>query len=96
MNIHKNSSKEKLIEALMNVLKSDKIYFPDAELTAREKSEKFASIHVELREEGYGTRTRTVILVDEENNVDYVEETMTENGEWKTTYLTIPKRNSLL
>lgn len=101
LNIHKNSTKEELVEGLMEVLKSTKRHFPDPELTARrnETAEKFSSIHVDLSEEDYGTRTRTIILVDEEGKVDYIEETMTSldpNGEWTKTHLTIPKSNSML
>jgi uncharacterized protein with NRDE domain len=39
---------------------------------------------------GYGSRTHTVILVDELNNVDFIEVTMATpdpNGEWVTTRL---------
>lgn len=100
LNSHKNSSKEILIEALMKILKNTHKHFPDAELTARrdETAERFSSIHVEMPEEGYGSRTRTIILVDEEGNVDYIEETMTSldpNGEWAKKHLTIPMKNSI-
>lgn len=92
---HKDSTKDELIEALMELLKSTTKYFPDAELSMRrnETAEPFSSIHVDLHEEGYGTRTRTIILIDYENNVEYIEETMkTENpiGEWEKTHLNIP------
>jgi uncharacterized protein with NRDE domain len=98
LDIHKNSSKEDLLDSLMNILKSDKKHLPDEELLARknETAEFFSSIHVEMPEEDYGTRTRTIILIDEAGNVDYVEETMTSldpNGEWAKTHLTIPKTN---
>lgn len=95
LSCHKDSTKDELIEALMELLKSTTKHFPDAELSTRrnETAEAFSSIYVDLREEGYGTRTRTVILIDNKNNVDYIEETMkTENpnGEWEKTHLNIP------
>lgn len=97
---HKQSSKEKLIEELMKILKSKTKHYPDAELLLRrqETAERFSSIHVEMPEEGYGTRTRTIILVDESDNIDYIEETMTSldpDGEWEKTHLTIPKTTSI-
>ena len=97
---HKHSSKENLIEELMKILKNKVKHFPDAELLMRrqETAERFSSIHVEMPEEGYGTRTRTIILVDESGNVDYIEETMKSldpDGEWEKTHLTIPKTTSL-
>lgn len=84
----------------MKILKDQRKHFPDAELTARrnETAEIFSSIHVEMPE-GYGTRTRTIILVDEAGNVDYIEETMTSldpHGEWIRTHLKIPKKSSML
>jgi uncharacterized protein with NRDE domain len=100
LNRHKNSSKDELVEGLMDVLKCKQKNFPDAELSERkqETAEYFSSIHVELPDEDYGTRTRTIILVDQSGNVDYIEETMMSldpNGEWSKSHLTIPKMNSM-
>lgn len=90
---HKSSCEEELLEALMSILKDETKYFPDAELLQRrEDAENFSSIHIKIPGLGYGTRTRTVVLVDNENNVDYIEETMSgENpdGEWIKTHLKI-------
>lgn len=96
---NKNESKENLLQDLMAVLKDRRRYFPDEELTSRrqETAEDFSSIHVEIPND-YGTRTRTVILVDNDNNVDYIEETMTTldpNGEWTRTWIQIPKDGSV-
>jgi uncharacterized protein with NRDE domain len=98
---NKDSSKDQLVEELTKILKSKVSHFPDEELTTRrqETAELFSSIHVEIPNDFYGTRTRTIILVDEANNVDYIEETMTSldpNGEWAKTHLTIPKKPSSL
>lgn len=92
---HKDKSKDELVAALMDLLKSDTKHYPDEELLARrqETAERFSSIHVDFPEEGYGTRTRTVILVDQDFNLEYIEETMASEdpkGRWETTYLKIP------
>jgi uncharacterized protein with NRDE domain len=100
LNSHENKSKEELTTALMNLLKCDTRHYPDDELRARlqDTAERFSSIHVGLSELGYGSRTRTVILVDDNYNVEYLEETMTgedPNGDWVTTCHTIPNKTSL-
>jgi uncharacterized protein with NRDE domain len=96
---HKDKSKEELIAGLMNLLKSDTKHYPDEELHARlqDTAEQFSSIHVNFPDLGYGTRTRTVILVDEDHNLDYIEETMASEdpeGCWETTRLTITNKPS--
>lgn len=98
LELHNDASQEDLIEALLAILKDETKYYPDAELLARrrETAEPFSSITVRLP--GYGTRTRTVILVDMDNNVDYIEETMISedpNGEWIRTHLKIPNDKSV-
>lgn len=97
---HKNCSKDDLINALMNVLKSETKHLPDHELFLRrsESAIHFSSIFVQIPDVSYGTRTRTIILVDEDENIDYIEETMTSddpNGEWEKTHLKIPKTAKL-
>ena len=101
LDAHAHSTKEELLENLTNILKNKEKFMPDLELTSRRKetAEHFSSIHVVLPDEGYGTRTRTIILVDETGNIDYVEETMTSedpDGKWATTHLKIPKLVSQL
>lgn len=85
-----NLTKEVLIDSFNLILKSRIKYVPDEELFERKKHEnvdpeRFSSIHMELKELGYGTRTHTIILVDKDNNIDYIEETMATTdpeGEW--------------
>lgn len=89
----KVESKEKLVEELMSLLKSNEKHFPDKELSRRvpEFTEKLASINVYFPESGYGSRTRTVILIDHENRMEFIEDTMVTadpDGEWKRTHLT--------
>jgi uncharacterized protein with NRDE domain len=92
INEHQNSSKDELIKSLKLFLSNNERHFPDDELSKRkpEEPERYSSIHIELKEHLYGTRTRTIILVDENNNIDYIEETMVDanpDGEWTETRL---------
>jgi uncharacterized protein with NRDE domain len=88
---HKND-KEKMIDALVGLLKSEEKHYPDEELLRRRgyDAEDFSSIHVR-HNQLYGTRTRTIILIDESNNVEYIEDTMINqdpaNSVWKMTKL---------
>lgn len=98
---HKNNSKEELVSALMNVLNSGTKHLPDEELFLRRSDSAihFSSIFVKIPDVGYGTRTRTVILVDDDSNIDYIEETMISEdpeSDWETTHLTIPKTTKKL
>ena len=79
----------------MTFLQSDKKCWPDEELLERrgEFAEALSSICVNAPDVGYGSRTRTVILVDEFNNVDYYEETLdSSNGEWLKTHLKLKQK----
>lgn len=76
-----------LISQLMNLLKCKKKLWPDAELQRRSPiwGEQLSAINVVMAYEGYGSRTHSVILVDSNNKMQFVEETMlTEDpfGEW--------------
>lgn len=89
-----DKDKESLIEALIELLKWDKKHYPDNELLKRRGSnaKDFSSIHVRFNLL-YGTRTRTIILIDQNNNVEYIEDTMVnqdpENPVWEMTKLNI-------
>jgi uncharacterized protein with NRDE domain len=88
---NKNEDKEIILNKLIELLKDDTKCWPDEELKFRapEWGEYLSSIKVNVPEHNYGTRTHTIILFDHFNNVDYYEETMTPNGEWKNTHLTL-------
>lgn len=84
-------NKDLFIDQLMNLLKSRERHYPDDELLRRRgtDAEFFSSIHVSGHDL-YGSRTRTVILVDKFDNIDYIEETITsfddpENPIWERT-----------
>lgn len=96
----RNSDKiprEELVDSLNIILKSEQKFFPDDELIERKKAEnvdpeRFSSIKISLKDLGYGTRTHTIITVDKDNNIQYIEETMrTEDpqGEWTKTHLNL-------
>lgn len=85
-----NKNKDVLIDELMNLLQCKERYYPDEELVRRrgQDAELFSSIHVRGHDL-YGSRTRSVILVDKFNNLDYVEETIAnddpKNPIWERT-----------
>lgn len=86
----KLESKELLIDELLGLLSSNEKHLPDAELSRRvpKHFEKLSSINVRFPEAGYGSRTRTIILIDHENRMEFIEETMVTadpDGEWKRT-----------
>lgn len=74
----------------MNFLKSSTKHRPCPELSKRRPldEEIFSSIHVDYASAQYGSRNRSVILVDHDDNVDYVEERMiSENDKWERKWL---------
>lgn len=91
---YSGGKKEDFVEHLMTMLKCEKRYLPDDELQWRrqESAPYFASIHVRITEVHYGSRTRTIILVDDDG-IDYYEETMTStdpDGIWERTHIKLP------
>lgn len=91
---HKEGSKESMVEALNELLKCDEKHYPDEELSRRQghDAKDFSSIHVRINEL-YGTRTRTIILIDQSNNIEYIEDTMVnqdpENSIWEVTNINV-------
>jgi uncharacterized protein with NRDE domain len=79
--IVQNSSqiqKPTLINSFLNLLKCDSKHYPCTELMKRRPNdaEVYSSIHVKHPSKLYGSRTRSVILVDHYHNIDYIEERM--------------------
>lgn len=62
----------------MNLLKCDSKHYPCTELIKRRPNdaEVYSSIHVKHPCIPYGSRNRSVILVDYTHNIDYIEERM--------------------
>lgn len=90
--ISEDIEKESLIDKLFLLMKDNKMNFPDHGGSAVYLPEEFvpalSSIFVEVPTIQYGTRSITVILVDKENMVTFVENTMTDplnqlDPEWK-------------
>lgn len=97
---HSGDNKDDFIDHLMTMLKCERRYLPDEELQRRrqESAPYFSSIHVRITEVHYGSRTRTIILVDDKG-IDYIEETMTSidpDGPWERTHITVPIISSAL
>ncbi|KAL5241033.1 hypothetical protein ACI65C_008443 [Semiaphis heraclei] len=73
-------NKDTLITELLELLKWDKLHYPDEELIKRtpkfhgtDDQKKFSSIFVEMPTRQYGTRTHTIILIDHDGKVEYNE-----------------------
>uniref|UniRef100_A0A182RNB4 Transport and Golgi organization protein 2 n=1 Tax=Anopheles funestus TaxID=62324 RepID=A0A182RNB4_ANOFN len=85
------ADKDAFVDELMGLLKNDVRHFPDADLTRRagQHAEFLSSINVRMPNGSYGSRTRTVILVDQSNHMEFIEETLIgtdpQTGEWITT-----------
>lgn len=87
-----NCPQEELVKNLMDLLKCKKKFWPDAELKRRAPlyGEYLSALNVLIPETGYGSRTHTVLLVDANNKMHFIEETMlTESpeGEWSRTHI---------
>ena len=73
-------------------LLSDEQKFPDDEELKRRMShvpnwEKFSSIFVTFPELNWGSRIKTVILIDNDNRLDFYEEALQADGTWSKTHL---------
>ncbi|XP_044738514.1 transport and Golgi organization protein 2 [Chrysoperla carnea] len=72
------SDKDKLVEELFYLLKWEDRHLPDPELERRapEWKEYLSCIFVNIPEAGYGTRTHSIVLVDDKGRIDFLEDTM--------------------
>ncbi|XP_034175232.2 transport and golgi organization 2 [Osmia lignaria lignaria] len=79
----KVSKQTELIEDLLTFLKSEEKHLPDPELQKRNRShyEELSSIFVSAGE--YSTRTHSIILVNGNNEITFVEETLMPDLTWK-------------
>ncbi|EDV38303.1 uncharacterized protein Dana_GF21807, isoform A [Drosophila ananassae] len=89
---HGQASVETLSGHLMQLLKKKHKFWPDVELKRRAPNwgEGLSSLNVHISEHGYGSRTHTVILVDGDNKMHFIEETMAgldPEGEWRRTHI---------
>ncbi|XP_031626638.1 transport and Golgi organization protein 2 [Contarinia nasturtii] len=87
-----NQSKDDLVNSLKNFLCDREKHWPDEVLNRRVSkwADKLSSICVRHDGANYGTRTRTIILIDGNNKVDFYEETMTSTNPddaWTRTHI---------
>lgn len=93
--IEKCPPKDNLVDGLMDLLKDETKFPQDPELMRRVRNmEKFSdvctklsSINVSVPEIMYGSRTRTVILIDRNNQLDFYEETWLEGNNWTRSHI---------
>lgn len=80
------------MNSLMDFLKSTTKHLPCTELSKRRPLDAkiFSSIHVDYPQVQYGTRNRSIILIDHDNHVDYVEERLLDDStNWERKWLQI-------
>ncbi|XP_064536997.1 transport and Golgi organization protein 2 isoform X2 [Drosophila montana] len=92
VNEHGHSDVATLSAELLQLLKNKHKFWPDAELKRRAPSwgEGLSALNVHIPEHGYGSRTHSLILVDANNRLHFIEETMAgldPNGEWERTHI---------
>lgn len=92
--IRNSLDKVSLVEGLVHLLKCEDSHLPDAEMEKRAPFgiDFLSSIYVKMLKGGYGTRTHSVVLVDEEFNVEFIEHTMRQpidpqNPQWDVTVI---------
>ncbi|XP_030563054.1 transport and Golgi organization protein 2 isoform X2 [Drosophila novamexicana] len=89
---HGHSDVATLSAELLQLLKNKHKFWPDAELKRRAPSwgEGLSALNVHIPEHGYGSRTHSLILVDANNRLHFIEETMAgldPSGEWERTHI---------
>ncbi|XP_017016068.2 transport and Golgi organization protein 2 isoform X2 [Drosophila takahashii] len=89
---HGGASVETLSSQLMQLLRNKHRFWPDAELKRRAPNwgEGLSALNVHIADHAYGSRTHTVILVDSQNRMHFIEETMAgldPQGEWSRTHI---------
>ncbi|KQS30378.1 transport and Golgi organization protein 2 isoform X2 [Drosophila erecta] len=97
---HGKSSVEALTAQLMQLLRNKHKFWPDDELKRRAPNwgEGLSALNVHIEDHAYGSRTHTVVLVDSENKMHFIEETMTgldPHGEWSRTHIERDFQNSV-
>ncbi|XP_039152903.1 transport and Golgi organization protein 2 isoform X6 [Drosophila simulans] len=97
---HGGASVETLSAQLMQLLRNKHKFWPDHELKTRAPNwgEGLSALNVHIEEHAYGSRTHTVVLVDSENKMHFIEETMTgldPHGEWNKTHIEKDFQNSV-
>ena len=78
--INESTGRDELVDKLVGLLKCEDLHLPDPELQRRAPGgiNFLSSIYVNMKDGGYGTRTHSVVLVDDKCNVEFIEHTMRE------------------
>lgn len=89
--VAESSTKKQLVDNLMILLSEDTKFEDDEELKRRVGSNKiwpqFSSIYVHIPEINYGSRTKTVILIDHKNQLDFYEDSIQPDNTWTQTHI---------
>lgn len=89
--VAESSTKKQLVDNLMILLSEDTKFEDDEELKRRVGSNKiwpqFSSIYVQIPEINYGSRTKTVILIDHKNQLDFYEDSIQPDNTWTQTHI---------
>ncbi|GAB6030101.1 hypothetical protein CHUAL_005780 [Chamberlinius hualienensis] len=84
----KTSDKDELVCRLLDLLTDTTRHFPDPQLIKQGKGksesvlESMSALSFNIPQIKYGTRTNSVILIDGQGNVDFVERTMEDNTDF--------------
>ncbi|XP_017851061.1 transport and Golgi organization protein 2 isoform X1 [Drosophila busckii] len=89
---HGHADVQTLSGELLQLLKNKHKHWPDAELKRRAPSwgEGLSALNVHIEEHAYGSRTHSLILVDAQNKLHFIEETMETldpSGPWRCTHI---------
>jgi uncharacterized protein with NRDE domain len=82
--------KQALVKDVFAMMSKNHSFYPDDQMIKQGGQDspmipyhpKLASIFVEIPDKNYGTRVQTVILVDFDKHVTYIERSRTDNGQW--------------
>lgn len=89
--VQNSPTKEELVSNLINLLKDSTKFDDDQELKRRighyPDYTQYSSIYVDVPAIKYGSRTKTVILIDKDNHMDFFEESVQEDGTWAKTHI---------
>uniref|UniRef100_A0A6M2DRK7 Putative transport and golgi organization 2 n=1 Tax=Xenopsylla cheopis TaxID=163159 RepID=A0A6M2DRK7_XENCH len=90
-----NISKDVLIDRLLSMMQSKEKHWPDSVLYERNPlwGEELSSIFIANKERKYGTRTHTIVLLDYEWNLDFIDVSLTSDDQhnfnkWSRKHIT--------
>ncbi|KAL1457887.1 hypothetical protein WDU94_008069 [Cyamophila willieti] len=93
---NKQSETQNLIDNVLDLMKNKQRNYPDPEIDRKaepsmdlEYKMRYSALYVDISSKLYGTRTHSIILIDQNNVMDFHEWTMEnwETQEWKHTHI---------